>query len=419
MRVLLVNDSTSNPNWGDRAASVALQTMIAAAGGEIIYSLSEGALGATTFDHGGLGLEDPRLRRLRDTARPLAPPLLAGVVRRVAGRRSSVPLTWEGFPSAAETLFSKRTAWPSLTKALSEADVVVIHGDGAMTGNGIIPRTMLFLTYVAKTYYGKPVTIVNHTADFSDPVLREIAVNVYPMFDDVVFREPLSVERCRGVCDGRYAADTAFMFEPAPRSTWLPIAKRPTYFDVWPDSASFDPSEPYLCIGGSSLLGTVRDTTAATAGYKAMIEHIRLLYYGAIVLTVSDLRDQPVFRRIAHELGLPLVALYSPIQQAIDVLGNADAYVGGRWHPSIFALRGGTPVIPLSAKTDKMAGLARMLGLAWSPPNVLDLAPSIGFVGQRLRDSLAGADELRAELRAWSQEQARSCWANVDYARGR
>jgi len=49
MRVLLINDSSSNPNWGDRAAAYSLRAMIEAVGGEITESVSELELGTSTF----------------------------------------------------------------------------------------------------------------------------------------------------------------------------------------------------------------------------------------------------------------------------------------------------------------------------------------------------------------------------------
>jgi len=44
MNVLLINDSTSNPNWGDRAAAVSLKKMITMVGGNIIDTFSENEL---------------------------------------------------------------------------------------------------------------------------------------------------------------------------------------------------------------------------------------------------------------------------------------------------------------------------------------------------------------------------------------
>ena len=54
-------------------------------------------------------------------------------------------------------------------------------------------HVQIFLTYIAKTIYDKPVIIVNHTADFSHPDLRRIAEEIYPLFDDVVFRDSIFV----------------------------------------------------------------------------------------------------------------------------------------------------------------------------------------------------------------------------------
>jgi hypothetical protein len=196
---------------------------------------------------------------------------------------------------------------------MAKVDVSIIHGDGAMVGNGIIPRTDLFLAYVIKKHFGGRVIICNHTADFNHPDLREIAANVYPMFDDVVFRDQTSMERCRGICKGRFAPDTAFLFEPLQRERWAPLAGRPTYFDVWPDTADFDPAKPYLCIGGSSKLWFEEERPSPVRlGYVALIAHLRSVYEGQIVLTASDLTDESVFRPLARELGLPLIPVSHP-----------------------------------------------------------------------------------------------------------
>jgi hypothetical protein len=309
----------------------------------------------------------------------------------------------------------KKNPWPGLTEAIGKADIVIIHGDGAMTGNGVIPRTMLFLAYLAKKHLATPVIIVNHTVDLEHPGLLRMAREVYPLFDDVVFRDPISVEKYKAICGGRYSADAAFLFEPAPRDTWIPLARRPTYFDVWPDTAGLDPSAPYLCVGGSSILGTIGDLAGVTAGYRRLIEHLSTIYPGQIVLTVSDLVDEPVFRDLATHFHTPLIGLHTPVQQVVDVLGNADAYIGGRWHPSIFALRGGTPIVPLSAKTNKMEALAGMVGISPPLPDALALETSVDAVGRQLLDCLERGAGLRSELRSWAEQNARDCIDNIAY----
>lgn len=415
MKVLFVNDSTSNPNWGDRAAAIALRTMIGGVGGEITYRLTENAIAQSQLDDGipALAPVSVPIRRLHNSVRKLTPPALVGLGRRVQSRKPLIPDTWEQFPAFGDAVLGERTPWPAFVAALQQTDAVVIHGDGAVTGNGVAGRTMFFIAFLAKRAFGKPVVMVNHTADLNHPDLREIAHHVYPLLDDVRLRDPISAQRLSSICSATYAADAAFLFEPLAREHWNALAARPTYFEVWPDHATFDPRSPYLCLGGSSILAHAQDVPAMLTGYRELIEQLRQVYDGTIVLTVSDLIDQPYFRHLGHDLGLPVIGLRTPVQQAVDVIGNADVYVGGRWHPSIFALRGGTPIVPLSAKTAKMEGLASMIGLQPPLPNANNLRSAVGTVIRGVHEALAGGPELRLRLQSWAGTQAQDAWNNV------
>lgn len=100
-------------------------------------------------------------------------------------------------------------------QALQDCDVVMIHGEGGIFGQQRESRMMLFIAYLAKQYFYKPVALVNQTSDLSDPILYEMAKQVYPMLDDVVFREPTSAQMCKDFSEGFVAADTGFAFEPS------------------------------------------------------------------------------------------------------------------------------------------------------------------------------------------------------------
>lgn len=424
MKVLLINDSTSNPNWGDRAAAVSLKELITAAGGEIVAAISERSLVLSSFGRDLARHDEGDDGRTRDVLRLLVPPVFPKLRHRLSkdpyatpGGRL-VPRKWESFADGAAAV-RQNDDWRLLLEAIAEVDVVVIHGDGAMVGSGIIPRTDLFVAYLAKTHVGTPTVIVNHTADFDDPDLLRMAQGVYPLFDDVVFRDPISVERCKGFCEGRFAADSAFWFEPLSRESWVPVSRRLTYFDVWPDAAHWDPSEPYLCIGGSSKSGFDERPYPIRRGYASLIRHLQSRYGGQIVLTASDPTDQETFRPIAKELGLPLVGLTTPVQQAVDILGNADAYVGGRWHPGIFALRGGTPIVPIGSKTFKMQALARMAGLPDTTFDVVDLEGAKEEICSQVQVFLEMGAEGRSTIIRRAEELSGSIWENVAYLRER
>ena len=401
MKVFFVNDSTSNHNWGDRAAAISLKHMITLSGGTICDALTEDALKQSSFkepleDISGVGAKVIRL---------LTPPAVWSVKRRLTRYLSEseakdvIPRRWDEFDLRAQLLLEHSSLYPRLLASVRESDVIVIHGDGSMVGNPRIARAELFLAYLGKKYLKRSVILVNHTADFDHPVLKEIAEHVYPMLDDVTFRDKISVERCLSICQGRYAPDSAFWFKPAKREEWAALARRLTYMDVWPDMAWFDPNKPYICIGGTSAFSYDETPTRIINDWKTFIRRLGSSYPGQLVLTVSDIVDQVVFRPIATELGLPLIGLTTPVQQAVDILGNADAYIGGRWHPSIFALRGGTPVVPVVSKTFKMRALMEMAGLEMHLYDAYDLAAAKDAVSSQLVSFLKQGETLRNRLR--------------------
>src|SRR5680860_1371557 len=420
MKVFFVNDSTTNPNWGDRAAAVALMSMLRESGADIVARLTEDDLLDSSFLRRDLNEAGVRSESTKTRIKSFVPPILLDIRGRLlqwASRYRSgapVPEKWSDFDRAATGILASRLDLPSFFGAMDETDVAVINGNGAMVGTGIIPRTDLFLAYIFKRYLDIPTVIVNHTADFDNNVPKTMAANVYPLLDDVVFRDPVSVERCAEFCDGRFAPDTAFWFKPARKSGWSSLAARPTYFDVWPDSAAFNPSQSYVCLGGSSSLSRASRPQEIIQGYRTLIDQIRAVYQGQIVLTVSARTDELILRGVAAREGLPLLGLSTPVQQAIDVVGNADAYIGGRWHPSVFALGGGVPIVPLSAGTFKMRALGEMAGLTHQPVDIFSLQSSAKNVAQQFVSYLEQGDELRQRLLTWGEHMRRASWANVD-----
>lgn len=423
MKILLINDSASDPNWGDRAAAFTLKIMMRASGGDIHRAISEHELGTSTFTKRAPGMEPELQGTAASPLKQMVPPLFWETMRKMARglnigpSHSPIPKKWEGFQKLAELVARNPRTWHEFLCAANDVDIAVVHGNGCMMGNGLVARTELFLSYFIKKYLQKPVIIVNHTGDFSDPDLLRIAQEVYPLFDDVVFRDQISVQRCGEFCKGRFAPDTAFWFEPASSQAWWPVAQRPTYFDVWPDTASFDPAKPYLCIGGSSIIGTQTELSALRSSYVQLIEHLQSVYPGQIVLTVSDPVDCKVLSPLGPHLGLPVIGLTTPTQQAVDILGNSEAYIGGRWHSGIFALRGGAPIVALSSKTFKMQALSEMAGFSSEVFDVWQLGYRKQAIAQQLLEYLEAGSDLRQGLRRWAEESAKESWGNVAYLR--
>ena len=145
MKVLFINDSTSSSNWGDRAAAVSLKAMVMQAGAAISGIITEEDLARTKFgerptDH------HPSSHGRRAIAQSMIPPAVLAARRRVfkgvdlTADNRVIPERWEDFRGAADHVMAAPDGpWPWLRAAIRETDLVLIHGDGAMVGEGIDP----------------------------------------------------------------------------------------------------------------------------------------------------------------------------------------------------------------------------------------------------------------------------------------
>jgi hypothetical protein len=415
-RVYLVNDTSLNLNWGSRATTYKLRGMLSRVGAEVTHSLPLYQLSHLTWEARPVTANVSSGLRNRATRYPLSK--LASIFLNNTGRflPEVVPSKWSEFETFGKHVMAGHIL-PQVKAALSACDVVVINGEGGIFGNQRESRAMLFVAYLAKTFFGKPVTLVSHSAETSQPVLQDIAQHIYPLIDDVVFREAKSQEQCASFVVGKVAADVTFDYKPAPHESWTQVASQPGYFHLYPElSHEFDPRKPYVCVGGSSIyFRKDRPNYNPVPGFTKLCQRLGH-EVGQVVLTASAEADLQLLGPVAKTLKLPLIRPELPPQQAVDLLGHASAYIGGRWHACIFAATGGTPIISLAAHTFKVDALNEQLGLKEPPFNPLELEGELDGILRQLHTQLA-RPESRLELRNRARKLGRQSWENVRFVR--
>ncbi|MBW2121983.1 MAG: polysaccharide pyruvyl transferase family protein [Deltaproteobacteria bacterium] len=429
MRVFFVGDNSDNPNWGCRSTSLALRRMVEESGGEIAHTLFWSRMGKRDRYVPGkvprliehlLGAAVDSIPRARGTVKLIARRAFGSTWDRISGAHDTVPRSFAEFEPFAEKVIKDEIFQPE-RRALEECDLVVINGEGSIYDTQRTGRMNLFIAYLAKRHFGKPCILVNHTADIGNECMAEMVSRVYPLLDDIVFREHLSAEKCSAFVRGdnsTLGADAAFTYRPAKNPAWSCVAAREGYFSVWPDSASgFNPLEPYVCVGGSSIyLRPDRPQYDPVPGFIALCEMLQKKV-GQVLLTAPCTTDEKIFRPISRELHLPLIGLATPTQQAVDILGHARAYVSGRWHPSIFALTGGTPIVTLTANTFKTDALNRQAGLEGQTFDALKLHEEIEPIVELTRTYVTQGEALRRRLRNRVRSLSKLAWRNVRYLR--
>ena len=355
LKIYLINDTSNHPNWGSQATSAALKRLIKSAGGDLFATLPLKQLSKANWHSTAKRQSFSNFVKARAKGNKITKKLASVTLNRLITKLPDViPQNYSQFASYAKKLKNAELL-QDVANNIKVADVILINGEGGIKDKNRESRAMLFLAYVAKTVYNKPVAFINHTADFCHPDLREMAQNVYPILDDVVFRESYSAQKCSEFVQASVAADVGFYFKPAQYTDWLKLASRPAYYNLPECSNEFDPSKPYICIGGSSAY--------SKKNYPDFRKLCQLLKeeFSQVVLTTSAKIDEEIFYPIAKELNLALIPLNTSPQQAVDILGNARAYIGGRWHGAIFAFSGGAAVIPLASENFKLAALMQQM----------------------------------------------------------
>ncbi|MFC3392553.1 polysaccharide pyruvyl transferase family protein [Aidingimonas halophila] len=379
MKICLVNDTSDDSNWGGKATSHALRALIDDTGGQVE---------ATIYQY---RLATPQPDDVSESDAFLSSGMAS---------KDVAPLCWAAFDECATQVLNGEW-FPSIYRELSECDVVLINGEGCIYDRTRQSRMIYFIAYFAKHCLDKPTAIVNHSIVLNDPVLMEIAVNVYPMLDDVVFREPDSALACPGAA-GHVGADAAYIHLPRPVAAW-----NGTLGD------GFDPERPYVCLGGGSVFFRgLRPGYDPLPGVMQLCERFRN-DVGQVVLTASSHKDLSLMTPVSRELGLPLIDIGQSVQEAVDVLGHAGVYVGARWHPGIFAHRGGTPVVAWTEHTPKMTAFLKQAELSQRTFDPFRIGEQLDDIVSLAATYLDAGHELRDRLRVGAQRLAYKTRDNV------
>lgn len=410
MKILLVNDTSGNPNWGCKATCEILKKMAADQGHEITGSISTRQLSKRQVS---------------------APPKIMSVVDETFGEKflrakipqsilKKLPLCTDVIPSAFED-YEKwaKTAetYPiklfensgdselnvlNVDKALRKSDAVLINGEGSTHGNRRIFHGIMFIAYLAKRMYNIPVIIANHSLTCNDPEVEKTARAVYPLFDDIIFREPLSIKDNMHILpridENNLAPDAAFLWRPIERKSLVSVYGSLSRSDnSYPEGLDF--TKPYICVALGSGFEKEYKKVSLDEKIKLVshfIKKVSVPGYQLLLLCHGELEEK-LFSQITNLHGVSLLPLETPIQDVVNILGNASLVIGGRWHSAIIGLTGGTPFISLSANTTKMHGLNIMLENNEPVYDIGNLEAQIEGIKNSVLRTLAAEQRIRGK----------------------
>lgn len=232
------------------------------------------------------------------------------------------------------------------------ADVIILNGEGSIHERPDMhvrpePYLRLLEVYAAHRFFNKPVMAVNQTVDYwSDEFARWVQA-AYQTCDYVSVREPRSFNRLGslGVEHAALVPDAAFLTA----------------------SVSDKKARRFLAVRGiaDGYIGLFLGENVARASFEKISRFVSELRNLApqVVLFAAPWVDVEVARQLqAHITSLPSIGLEAYPEMLVGILAHAALVVSGRFHCCIFAALAGTPLVPFRSNTDKIEGLMELLG---------------------------------------------------------
>ena len=171
------------------------------------------------------------------------------------------------------------------------------------------------------------------------------------------------------------------MFIPDALFSWYSVfsEKRTTFYNLLAHSRfvlpfvaegyfyrDLDFSHPYALFSGNSFINVHNRDQVLDHMQNQFVKLVLALKsqaekLGIHLYLLECCSGDSLLRHVALTTGTPLIPVITNIYFAGSILGNAQCYVSGRYHPSILASLGGTPCVFMGANSHKTLSLQTVL----------------------------------------------------------
>lgn len=366
-RVLLVryHDGAARPNWGGRATSLALAGIIDRRPDAKVADVVNGIWLTRGFD----GPVDPEfpglLAHLRGGAR------LARMITLAQTRKpyDEAPIFDAPPLRRAEELLADRAKLPELDAIVDQiraCDIVVVNGEGdfILSRRRSLWRCLLIMELAALA--GRPVHLVNTMLSRgpdgeTDEAVVTAVGGVLERAASVSWRDRESLRLSRLLFPELPAT-----FHPDALFVWRGEVRRIASDEAaGPFGERLSPTvlralrSPYVAVSGGSLKRPDAGRKATKSRLLGVLEGLRSA--GCAPVVVATCAGDAWMLRAAEEIGAPVVPADVPLAAGANVLGRAQAFLSGRYHPSILASLAGTPCVFMRSNSHKTRSLPELL----------------------------------------------------------
>ncbi len=247
---------------------------------------------------------------------------------------------------------------------------LIINGEGSFIFNkyGNIMRFFLAIIKIAKRYKTKTYLInCEASADcegkIQDENLLNDVQNGLKYVDIFAVRSQKSFDFAQKyLTENVYYVPDALFYWQKYFNDGLSIPKIGDSIIPYPDDydnfGRFDFTQPYICISDSSLLVETNYLNYVDK-YVYLINKLQEIKPQIkIYLVETGAPGKSFLNKIAEKTNCPIIPVNINLLDMLSILGHAELFISGRWHPSIMALINGTSCIFTTSNSHKTESLA-------------------------------------------------------------
>jgi polysaccharide pyruvyl transferase WcaK-like protein len=355
-RILLLNDTRDQNNWGSVALTDALVAILHESCPQMdLRCIPSISLWTSTSKAGALTMVLPAL----------------------ADDYEETAFAWQKGRGGSEAdAFIRQVKW---------ADLVIYNGEGSIYRRNHSAIKALFMSWYARKILGKPCAYLNgglhltHVEPFLPPMARRTLLEL----DAVTIRESWSLQCAREFVPGLEAEllpDSAFYYAPE------------SLADQQPGS--------YFCVAGGQMPHSL--VRGKEAPICRLIQALQRKGLKAMILARED--EDQYLAGVAEMCGATFYGRDLAVDEVLGLLRSAALQLSGRYHHFIFGTLWGVPSIGFSAMSHKVQGVAEWFGPLLKPVR------NSTMLGMEWEETMAQAESYLAagvDLRRQIAQRAR------------
>lgn len=243
-------------------------------------------------------------------------------------------------------LASCRYRDPTMFAALERADEVIINGEGMMNNAGEAAIKLLYLAYISKHFYGRKVSIINHSCypedkpSLSDPKKLAFYHKVYTKLDACVVRDPISYDLLKSIgVNVTLGLDASLL--------WLE--------EHLTSAPEIEKTKKVIISGGPGY-----DSRAAEL-FADLCKKLNRDGLEPVLLTGAEWHISQEEHALGKDLkelaeGAVTIITAKSMEEFMQILLSAKAVISGFHQTCLIAYAAGTPVIPFTTGTNALTG---------------------------------------------------------------